>query len=131
MDGFLNWIISILITIPIFSLPLLYIIIRIFIDNKRKSIVLTIDLSTIFFIISVHFHFVTIFKQSFLLFILLVIGCLLLFVYFVENRKSKSPSIKKITRKTWRLSFLLFVTCYIVLSVIGFTSGVIKNIFPL
>ncbi|HZH58715.1 MAG TPA: DUF3397 domain-containing protein [Metabacillus sp.] len=131
MDGFLNWIISILITIPIISLFLLYIIIRIFIDNKRKSIVLTIDISTIFFIISVHFHFITIFKQSFLLFILLGIGCLLLFVYFVEYRKSKSPSIKKITRNTWRLSFLLFVTSYIVLTVIGFTSGVIKNIFPL
>lgn len=131
MGGFLNWIISILITLPIISLFLLYIIIRIFSDNKRKSLVLTIDFSTIFFIISVHFHFITIFKQSFLLFILLVIGCLLLFVYFVEYRKSKSLSIKKITRKTWRLSFLLFVTSYIVLTVIGFTSGVIKNIFPL
>jgi len=131
MGGFLNWIISILITLPIISLFLLYIIIRIFSDNKRKSLVLTIDFSTIFFIISVHFHFITIFKQSFLLFILLVIGCLLLFVYFVEYRKSKSLSIKKITRKTWRLTFLLFVTSYIVLTVIGFTSGVIKNIFPL
>ena len=131
MGGFINWIISILITLPIISLFLLYIIIRIFIDNKRKSVLLTIDLSTIFFIISVHFHLLTIFEKSLLVVILLVIGCLSLFFYYVERRKSKRPSIKRITRNTWRFSFLFFVTSYIVLTVLGFTSEVIKNIFPL
>lgn len=131
MGGFINWIISILITLPIISLFLLYIIIRIFIDNKRKSILLTIDLSTIFFILSVHFHLITIFDQSFLLYIVMGIACLLLFFYYADKRKSKSPSIKKVIRITVRFSFLLFVSFYIVLTVCGFTSGVIKNIFLL
>ncbi|PMC38335.1 hypothetical protein CJ195_07640 [Bacillus sp. UMB0899] len=128
MGGFINWIISILITLPIISVFLLYIVIRIFIDNKRKSILLSIDLSTIFFILSVHFHFITIFEKSFLVFIIIGIGCIMLFFYNVEKKKSKSPSIKKVARSTLRLSFLFFVTCYIILTVCGFTSGLIKNI---
>ncbi|WP_368659169.1 DUF3397 domain-containing protein [Metabacillus halosaccharovorans] len=131
MGGFINWIISILITLPIISLFLLYIIIRIFIDNQRKSILLTIDLSTVFFIVSVHFHFIAIFEKSFLLFIILGISCLILFFYYVEKTKFKNPSIKRVARNTWRSAFLLFVAGYIILTVLGFTSGVIKNIFPL
>lgn len=127
MDGFIGWIISIALTVPIISLMILYIIIRIFVDSKEKSILLAVDLSTIIFIISVHFHLMTIFEQSFLPFILLFLLCLLLIVFSLEHRKSNVTSVKKITRTTWRISFLLFVTGYFILTVYGMTAEIVKN----
>lgn len=127
MDGFIGWIISIALTVPIISLMILYIIIRIFVDSKEKSILLAVDLSTIIFIISVHFHLMTIFEQSFLPFILLLLLCLLVTVFSLEHRKSNVTSVKKITRTTWRISFLLFVTGYFILTVYGMTAEIVKN----
>ncbi len=127
MDGFIGWVISITLTVPIISLMILYIIIRIFVDSKEKSILLAVDLSTIIFIISVHFHLMTIFEQSFLPFILLFLLCLLLIVFSLEHRKSNVTSVKKITRTTWRISFLLFVTGYFILTVYGMTAEIVKN----
>jgi uncharacterized membrane protein YozB (DUF420 family) len=121
------WLISLAVTLPMLTLVILFLILRIVVKNKKKSIMLTVDLSTFFFIVSVHFHLLTLFKQSFLSFIILGLMCLTLVVYYIEYKRSKAPTITRVSKKVWRMSFLLFFVIYLVLAFYGISSGIIKN----
>ncbi|MBZ5748717.1 MULTISPECIES: DUF3397 family protein [Metabacillus] len=98
------------------------VILRLFVKNKKKSFLIAIDISTFFFIISVHFHLNFIFEQSFLIFSILGLIMLMIIVYFVEYRRSKEPS-----KKVWWLSFLFYFASYFILTVFGIIVGMFKN----
>jgi Protein of unknown function (DUF3397) len=130
MSSFFTWIISVALTLPILSLLFIYFLVRIFVKGK-KTILWTVDLSTIVFISSVHFHLLTIFKQSFLLYILLLLTFLTLVVYYFEYQSSREPSMFIAFKKMWRLSFLLFFISYVGLTICGILTGVFKSAFLL
>ncbi|QGQ46957.1 DUF3397 domain-containing protein [Metabacillus sediminilitoris] len=129
MNNLLMWMMSIAFTFPFVCLVILLVILQMLVKNKKKSILLTIDLSTIFFIISVHFHLVTIFEQSFLLYMIIGLLCLLLINYYVDLKKAKKFSIKNVFKKVWRLSFLIFFLSYLSLVVYGSVSSMITYAF--
>lgn len=129
MVDIFTWLISVAVTLPLLTLVILFLILRVVVKNKKKSILWTVDLSTFFFIVSVHFHLLTLFKQSFLSFIILGLICLTLVVYYVDYKRSKAPTIKRVSKKVWRMSFLLFFVSYLVLVFYGISSGIIKNVF--
>lgn len=129
MIDIVKWVISIAFALPVVSLVCLFFIVRLVVKNKRKAILRTIDLSTFFFIVSVHFHLVSIFEQSYFSYIILGIVGLMCIVYYIENKKTKQPTLKKVSKKVWRFSFLFFFISYIVLTIYGITSGVIENLF--
>jgi hypothetical protein len=129
MIDIMTWMISLAFTLPLLSLIILLLIFRLVVKNKKKSILWAVDISTIFFIISVHFHLLTIFEQSFLIFFILGLIILTIIVYFIDYNRSKAATIKKASIKVWRMSFLFFLASYFVLTVYGITSGMIKNAF--
>jgi hypothetical protein len=129
MNNLLMWMMSIAFTFPFVSLVIILVILHVLVKNKKKSILLTIDFSTIFFIISVHFHLITIFKQSFLLYMIIGLLCLLLITYYVDSKKTKKFSIKNVFKKVWRLSFLIFFLSYLSLVVYGSVSSMITYAF--
>jgi Protein of unknown function (DUF3397) len=129
MTDLLKWLLSFAFTLPLISLIILLVILRITVKNKKKSILLAVDLSTIFFIISVHFLLITIFEQSFLLYIIFGLITLLMIVYFGNSRKSKISSLKIASKKVWRLSFLFFLLSYIFLTFYGIIIGMISYAF--
>lgn len=129
MNNLLMWMMSIAFTFPFVSLVIILVILQMLVKNKKKSILLTIDLSTIFFIISVHFHLITIFEQSYLLYMIIGLLCLLLITYYVDFKKTKKFSIKNVFKKVWRLSFLIFFLSYLSLVVYGSVSSMITYAF--
>lgn len=129
MNNLLMWMMSIAFAFPFVSLVIILVILQMLVKNKKKSILLTIDLSTIFFIISVHFHLLTIFEQSFLLYMIIGLLCLLLITYYVDSKKTKKFSIKNVFKKVWRLSFLIFFLSYLSLVVYGSVFSMITYAF--
>lgn len=129
MIEILKWMITFAFAIPLVNLVLFFLILRIVVKNKKKSILWTLDLSTLFFIVSVHFHLITIFEQSFLIYIILGLLCLSIFVYYLESNRSKPPSMTIVTKKVWRLSFIFFFISYLFLTLYGIAAGIIKNAF--
>ncbi|MGM0873554.1 MAG: DUF3397 domain-containing protein [Bacillota bacterium] len=129
MVEIITWMISLAVTLPMLTLVILFLILRVVVKNKKKLILWTVDLSTFFFIVSVHFHLLTLFEQSFLSFIILGLMCLTLIVYSVDYKRSKAPSMTRVSKKVWRMSFLLFFVSYLILTIYGISSGIIKNAF--
>ncbi len=128
MMDFFIWIISIAFALPIVCFIFLLFTLRLIVKNKKKSILLTFDISTIFFIMSVHFLLLTLFGRSFLLYIIVGIFSLSLLVYYMENKRTQS-SIARTSKKVWRMSFLFFFVSYIVLTIYGIAAGIIQNAF--
>ncbi|MBO1510527.1 DUF3397 domain-containing protein [Metabacillus bambusae] len=129
MIEIMKWMISFAFAIPLVNLVIFFLILRVVVKNKKKSILWTIDLSTLFFIVSVHFHLITIFEQSFLIYIILGLLCLSTLVYYLEYNRSKEPSMAAVTKKIWRLSFIFFFISYLILTLYGIASGIVKNAF--
>jgi hypothetical protein len=129
MIEIMKWMISFAFAIPLVNLVIFFLILRVVVKNKKKSILWTVDLSTLFFIVSVHFHLITIFEQSFLIYIILGLLCLSTFVYYQEYNRSKPPSLTIVTKKVWRLSFIFFFISYLILTLYGIVSGIVKNTF--
>ncbi|KKI93747.1 hypothetical protein WQ54_01450 [Bacillus sp. SA1-12] len=125
---FIIWIISFAFALPIVCFVFLLFVSRLMVKNKKKSILLTFDLSTIFFIMSVHFLLLTLFGRSFLFYIIVGILCLSLFVYYMDNKRAQ-PSFTRVSKKVWRLSFLFFFVSYIILTLFGIAAGMIQNVF--
>ena len=126
MVDIIAWVISLVLTLPLLSSIILLVFLRKVVKNKKRSFILAIDIATFFFIISVHFHLITIFEQSFLIFIILGLTILTITVYFVDYRRSKVPSIIKASKRVWRMSFLLFFVSYLVLTILGIVASMIK-----
>jgi hypothetical protein len=129
MVDIIKWMISVAFTLPLLSLFFLFLIVQVFVKNKKKSILWTVDLSTFLFIMSVHFHLLTIFEQSFLIYIILGLMSLTGVFYYLDYKRSNTPSMKKASKKVWRLSFLFFIASYLILTVYGMVSEMINNVF--
>jgi hypothetical protein len=129
MIEIMKWMISFAFAIPLVNLVIFFLILRVVVKNKKKSILWTVDLSTLFFIVSVHFHLITIFEQSFLIYIILGLLCLSTLVYYQEYNRSNPPSLTIVTKKVWRLSFIFFFISYLILTLYGILSGIVKNTF--
>lgn len=127
MVDIIAWMISFVFTLPLLGLMFFLVVLRLLVKNKKKSFFIAIDISTFFFIISVHFHLSFIFEQSFLIFSILGLIMLMIIVYFVEYSRSKEPSIIKVSKKVWRLSFLFYFVSYFILTVFGIIVGILKN----
>jgi hypothetical protein len=129
MIEIMKWMISLAFAIPLVNLVIFFLFLLIIVKDKKKSILWTVDLSTLFFIVSVHIHLITIFEQSFLIYIILGLLCLSALVYYLEYNRSKPPSMSVVTKKVWRLSFIFFFISYLILTLYGIVSGIVKNAF--
>ncbi|MDQ0482788.1 DUF3397 domain-containing protein [Guptibacillus hwajinpoensis] len=125
MQNVLAWIVATAITLPLLAWYLVYIVTVKMTRKKKFSFRLAVDISTIFFILSVHFIIVELFGHSFLwVILLLMIGAAVGFT--VLHWKTKEDiQIHKVIKGAWRFNFLLFSTSYIVLLLIGLVHRII------
>ncbi|HWJ78082.1 MAG TPA: DUF3397 domain-containing protein, partial [Niallia sp.] len=94
--------------------------------KQRLSIQLAIDISTIFFILSVHFLIQSIWNTSFLLYIVIFI-LLIGMLFVIMHWKFKAEiEYKKVFKGIWRVTFLLFFTLYVGLIVYGLLLSILK-----
>lgn len=89
--------------------------------NRRQSLLLAVDVTTVFLILSVSALFNHIFASGFgfylIMLLLLIVGGL---IGGAQNRMKGQVDVKRLVRAVWRLAFLGSGLAYIVFVIIGF-----------
>jgi hypothetical protein len=115
------------VTMPLLAFFLVYFFARKLIKGKKKSFYLAVNVSTLFFIVAVHFLIVALWGKSYLWIIvifLLIVNILFAIGYW---RKKGDLHIVVIFRLFWRFSFLLFSSLYFSLLLYGIIIRVSNN----
>ncbi|WP_445488432.1 DUF3397 domain-containing protein [Niallia sp. 03133] len=112
-------IISFFIMFPIICYFLVFIVCKQWTRKHRLSVHLALDVSTIFFIISVHFLMESIWGKSYLSYIILTILMIGIILVFLHWKIKEEINYKKVFRGFWRVNFLLFFCTYLLLMVYG------------
>ncbi len=124
MEGLVSGVIATIITLPFLGLFLIFIACRSFVSNKRKSVLLTIDLSTILFIIAVHFLVLVIVGKSYLWLIILILISICMMFVLMHWKMKQEIDTAKVFKGFWRFTFLLFTLSYCLLMVVGLIQSI-------
>jgi hypothetical protein len=117
-----------LITIPLLVYILIFVFVKKLTNNHRKAVHLALDLSTIFFILSVHYLVLTIWERSYFSYIFIfMLICAIIFV--IINWKVKGEIIfTRFFKGYWRFNFLIFFMAYIGLTIYGIVLRVSSHL---
>ncbi|WP_027408235.1 DUF3397 domain-containing protein [Anoxybacteroides tepidamans] len=115
------------VTMPLFAFFVIYLLARKLTNKKKKSFYAAVNISTLFFMIAVHFLIVAIWGKSYLsaiIIFLLVVNMLFAVGYW---RRKGDLHIAAVFRLFWRFSFLLFFFAYFGLLSYGIFVRVSNN----
>lgn len=124
MSSVFSAVIATLVTVPLLGYLLVFIISKQVTRQHRRSVHIALDVSTILFIISVHYLIVTIWNQSYLWVIILAMLVIAMVFVLIHWRVKQEINFPRVFRGYWRFNFLLFFTAYVVLVVIGLVQSV-------
>lgn len=113
---------------PIFMLFFIFVISKMITKKQRFSIQLSIDISTIFFVLAVHFivkEISTIHLLPYVIIFLLIVASILTIVQYNIKKEIK---VRKIIKGVWRLTFLLFFPFYLISMVYGLISSIMSSL---
>ncbi|MFS0861382.1 DUF3397 domain-containing protein [Fredinandcohnia sp. 179-A 10B2 NHS] len=127
MVNFFAGIAATIVTIPLLGFVLVYIISRIIVKNNRKSFFLSVDITTAFFIIAVHYLLLVIVGKSMLWLILLILFLSILTIMYLSWRKTHEIHTTKMIKRFWRFTFLIASFTYFILMVIGLFQRIFTN----
>jgi hypothetical protein len=124
MYNLFSSIIATLITMPILVYIFVFVMAKQLTKNHRKAVQLGLDISTLFFILSVHFLVLVIWEESFLSIIFIfLLFCAIIFVLI--NWKVKGEIVfSRFFKGFWRFSFLVFFIAYLGLTIYGLYQSV-------
>ncbi|OIJ17736.1 hypothetical protein BKP45_19400 [Anaerobacillus alkalidiazotrophicus] len=124
MSNALAWIVATFVTLPLLAFYFVYIVSVKTTKNKRRSIKLAVDVTTILFIFAVYYIAYELWALS--LFWLILIAILIVAIIFtiIHWKLSKDIELKKLIKGIWRLNFLLFLIVYFLLSIYGLFSRI-------
>lgn len=128
MTAFLANIIAIFIMVPVVCFVFIFIISKLITNQGKKSLHLSVDITTLFFILSVNFLSFVIWNQSFLLFIFLFAVVIMLIFTFIHWKRYNKIYLKKIIKHVWRLYFLIFTILYFLLIFYGMFYHAFANL---
>lgn len=111
--------IATIVTIPILAIFIVYWIARFVTQNKKKSFHISVDISTLFFILAVHFLIIVIWGKSLLWIILLLLILIATVFVFLQWKINNEIIFKKVWKGFWRFNFLLFTLSYFSLVIFG------------
>lgn len=128
MSNFLAVLLATFVTLPILAFIFTYIIGKKLTGRKKKSFHTAVNVSTLFFIFSVHFFITVIWEKSY--FWLIVVSLLLIKILFTIGYWWKKQDINffSIFRIFWRFNFLLFSTAYVFLIIYGIVTRITEVI---
>lgn len=127
MMNFTSHLISFFVVFPVFVFFFVFIISKMITRKQRYSIHMAIDISTFFFMLSVHFVIKELWNVSLLPYIfifLLLIGMIFAFIHY---KMKDDIHFMKILKGIWRLSFLIFFPLYIVLMGYGLITSMLES----
>ena len=126
MINLTSQLISFLVVFPIFTLFIVFVISKWITKKHRFSIPLALDISTIFFILSVHFLIQSIWNTSLFVFIIIFILLIGMIFVIIHWKIKEEINYKKICKGMWRITFLLFFLLYVFLVVYGLVLSILK-----
>jgi len=107
------------VTIPILVIFIVYWISCFVTKSRKKSLHLSVDFSTIFFIIAVHILITVIWGKSLLWIILLFLILIATVFVFLQWKFNNEIVFKKVWKGFWRFNFLFFSFSYFSLIIYG------------
>lgn len=124
MINFFAGIAATFVTIPLLGFILVYMVSRFILKNTRKSFLLSVDVTTAFFLVAVHYLLLVIYGKSMLWLIILFLILSILFIGFVTWRKNHEIEMMRVLRKSWRFVFLASTVAYFLLLLIGLVQRI-------
>lgn len=124
MVSFFSSIIATIVTIPLLGYLLVFIICKQITKQHKKSVRMALDVSTLLFIISVHYLILAIWEQSFLWVICLSLLFLAIIFVLLHWKIKHEINLPLVFKGFWRFNFLVFFTAYIVLTIIGLIQSI-------
>jgi hypothetical protein len=121
--------IATLVTIPLLGYLAVFIISKQITKKHKRSVHIALDVSTLFFILAVHYLIVVIWDKSYLW--MIVLSLLITAVTFIimHWRIKQEVNLRALFKGFWRFNFLLYFTAYIVLMLIGLVQRVTSVVF--
>lgn len=129
MNTVFSSLIATLVTIPLLGYLAVFIISKQITKKHKKSVHIALDVSTLFFILAVHYLIVVIWDKSYLW--MIVLSLLITAVTFIimHWRIKQEINLRALFKGFWRFNFLLYFTAYIVLMLIGLVQRVTSVVF--
>ncbi|WP_108669795.1 DUF3397 domain-containing protein [Peribacillus acanthi] len=128
MANLLSFIIATLVTVPIIGYIISFIIAKQITKNHSMSVRISVDISTVLFIVSVHFLIHAIWGISMIWAILLVLIMVALAVVLVHYKVKEEIVMTKVMRGFWKLNFIIFSSAYVILLIYGLVKRVTMTI---
>jgi Protein of unknown function (DUF3397) len=128
MSNIMSFVIATFVTVPIIGYIISFIIAKQITKNHRMSVRISVDISTILFILSVHFLIHAIWGISMIWAIFLVLIMVALTVVIVHYKVKEEIVMTKVVRGFWKLNFFIFSGAYFILVIYGMVKRVIMTI---
>ncbi|WP_312027182.1 MULTISPECIES: DUF3397 domain-containing protein [Bacillaceae] len=121
--------IATLVTIPLLGYLAVFIISKQITKKHKRSVHIALDVSTLLFILAVHYLIIVIWDKSYLW--MIVLSLLITAVTFIimHWRIKQEINLRVLFKGFWRFNFLLYFTAYIVLMLIGLVQRVTSVVF--
>ncbi|WHY58131.1 DUF3397 domain-containing protein [Peribacillus simplex] len=117
---------AIFITLPFVGYLLFFISAKQFTGNHRRSVQFAMDMSTLLFILSVHYLIITIWDKQ-ILWVIMLIMIINAFVVVLVHYKVKEEIIfHKVLKGFWRVNFAFFFAAYLLLFFFGIITSITK-----
>ncbi|MDQ0217184.1 DUF3397 domain-containing protein [Peribacillus cavernae] len=107
------------ITIPLIAYIILFVSFKQITKNHRRAVHLSMDISTLLFILSVHYLIVAIWGHSVFWLLLMVMIALAVLVVIVHYKVKNEVDIHKVIKGFWRVNFAFFFCTHIILVLCG------------
>ncbi|RBP95136.1 uncharacterized protein DUF3397 [Cytobacillus firmus] len=129
MNTVFSSLIATLVTIPLLGYLAVFIISKQITKKHKRSVHIALDVSTLLFILAVHYLIIVIWDKSYLW--MIVLSLLITAVTFIimHWRIKQEINLRALFKGFWRFNFLLYFTAYIVLMLIGLVQRVTSVVF--
>lgn len=119
MSNLLVWTLATFITVPILGFYFIYLISIKTTKNKKRSVKLAVDASSILFIFAVYYIAYEIWGMNILWVIITIFIVIAILFTFIHWKVSEDIHLYKLIKGIWRFNFLLFFAAYFLLSMYG------------
>ncbi|WP_338469918.1 DUF3397 domain-containing protein [Niallia sp. XMNu-256] len=119
MSDLISSIIATFVTIPLIGYIIVFVISKVITKNHRKSVKIAIDVTTLLFVIAVHYFITAIWGLSLFWVILLFMILVAIVFVFVHWRLKHEIVLVKVFKGFWRFNFLCFGLIYLLLLTYG------------
>jgi hypothetical protein len=119
VEHVVSGLVATLVTLPILSYIVFFIVAKKWTKNHRRSVQIAMDLSTVFFIFSVHYLIIAIWDIHLFWMIMLIVLAIACIVVLVHYKIKQEIVFEKVLKGFWRLNFAFFFCMYFLLLFYG------------